>query len=184
MAIPPISDLVEVAFQCIKLFGGETTSRFINESIAEVLNLTEEERKAKQNKSTTILRDRISKALKNLTSFGLIWKTRSGVWALTEKGHSTETTISIDFKPPKRKKSETQRQSPHMNETTASIPRPTSHGHGTISDTIEMNVLSPLKRRNPIINEEDLDLIETARLQERARSIVLPNKPYYFRDKR
>lgn len=90
-------DLMIPCFQAIYNLGGSATISEINDEIAKILNLTDEEINCMHNNSTTKLKYRAAWAKTNLKNVGYIENSKRGVWSITPIGKDIKDIQSVDL---------------------------------------------------------------------------------------
>lgn len=84
-------DLFNPLLKAMKNLGGSGSNQEIENEVAKVLNLSEEEINDVHKGNVTKLSYRLAWARNNLKRFGLIENSERGVWSLTQKGTKTES---------------------------------------------------------------------------------------------
>lgn len=92
-------DLFNPLIKALKNLGGSGTVSEIEEQVAQILNLTDDQINEIHRESTTKLTYRLAWARNYLKRFGILENSSRGIWALTEKGQKTE---EVDQKKVKR----------------------------------------------------------------------------------
>lgn len=95
MSIPTYDDLFNPVLQALHNLGGSGSNSEIDEKVAEILNLTEDEINEIHRGNRTKLSYRLAWSRNYLKRFGLLENSSRGVWALTPKGKDTQ---SVDKK--------------------------------------------------------------------------------------
>lgn len=95
MAIPTYDDLFNPVLQALHGLGGSGSNSEIDEKVAEILNLTEDEINEIHSGNRTKLSYRLAWSKNYLKRFGLLENSSRGVWALTSAGKNTQ---SVDKK--------------------------------------------------------------------------------------
>ncbi len=95
MSVPQYDDLFNPTLGALRSLGGEAHIRNIEQEVARILNLTDEEINEIHRGTTTKLVYRLAWSRNYLKRFGLLEKIERGVWGLTEKGRNT-TTVDED----------------------------------------------------------------------------------------
>lgn len=90
-------DLMIPCFQAIDNLGGSATNSEIDDEIAKILKLTDEEINYMHNNSTTKLKYRAAWARTNLKNVGYIENSKRGVWSITLVGKEVEDIQSVDL---------------------------------------------------------------------------------------
>ncbi len=90
-------DLMIPCFQAIDNLGGSATISEIDDEIAKILNLTDEEINYMHDNSTTKLKYRAAWARTNLKNVGYIENSKRGVWSITSVGKEVEDIQSVDL---------------------------------------------------------------------------------------
>lgn len=90
-------DLMIPCFQAIDNLGGSATNSEIDDEIAKILKLTDEEINYMHNNSTTKLKYRAAWARTNLKNVGYIENSKKGVWSITLVGKEVEDIQSVDL---------------------------------------------------------------------------------------
>ncbi|MGO0901738.1 restriction endonuclease [Clostridioides difficile] len=90
-------DLMIPCFQAIDTLGGSATISEIDDEIAKILNLTDEEINYMHDNSTTKLKYRAAWARTNLKNVGYIENSKRGVWSITSVGKEVEDIQSVDL---------------------------------------------------------------------------------------
>ncbi len=86
MALPKFDDLYTPLMQALQQLGGSGSTTEIEEKVAEVLNLSEEEINEIHTGNRTELDYRLAWARTYLKYYGLIENSSKGIWSLTSKG--------------------------------------------------------------------------------------------------
>jgi hypothetical protein len=89
MSIPQYDDLFNPTLSAVHLLGGEAHIRNIEQEVAKILNLTDDEINEIHRGTTTKLVYRLAWSRNYLKRFGLLEKVARGVWGLTEEGRKT-----------------------------------------------------------------------------------------------
>ena len=90
-------DLMIPCFQAINNLGGSATIGEIDDEIAKILNLTDEQINYMHDNSTTKLKYRAAWARTNLKNVGYIENSKRGVWSITSVGKKVEDIQSVDL---------------------------------------------------------------------------------------
>lgn len=91
MAIPKYDDLFQPLLDALHQLGGSGSVEEINEKVAEILNLSEEDVNEIHRGTATKLSYRLAWSRNYLKNFGIIENSERGVWRLTIKGQQTTT---------------------------------------------------------------------------------------------
>lgn len=89
MAVPTFDKLMNPLLDAMRVLGGSASVSEIEEKVAEILKLSEEEIGEIHRGSTTKLNYRLAWARNYLKRYGVIENSSRGVWALTQKGKET-----------------------------------------------------------------------------------------------
>ncbi|MEX1193038.1 MAG: restriction endonuclease [Brumimicrobium sp.] len=92
-------DLFNPLIKALKKLGGSGAVSEMEEEVAQILNLTEDEINEIHRESTTKLTYRLAWARNYLKQYGILENSSRGVWALTDKGQKTD---EVDQKKVKR----------------------------------------------------------------------------------
>lgn len=98
MSVPQYDDLFNPTLSALHSIGGEAHIRNIEQEVAKILNLTNEEINEIHRGTTTKLVYRLAWSRNYLKRFGLLEKIERGVWGLTEKGRNTITVDKEEVK--------------------------------------------------------------------------------------
>ncbi|MFD0750164.1 DUF262 domain-containing protein [Mucilaginibacter calamicampi] len=98
MLIPQFDDLMNPTLQALKDLGGEAHIRDIENRVAELLNLTDEEITDIHRGTMTKLVYRLAWSRNYLKRFGLVEKTSRGIWSLTLKGKEVNVVDKEEVK--------------------------------------------------------------------------------------
>ena len=90
-------DLMIPCFQAIDNLGGSATNSEIDDEIAKILKLTDEEINYMHDNSTTKLKYRAAWARTSLKNVGYIENSTRGVWSITSVGKEVEDIQSVDL---------------------------------------------------------------------------------------
>ena len=90
-------DLMIPCFRAIDNLGGSATISEIDDEIAKILKLTDEEINYMHDNSTTKLKYRAAWARTNLKNVGYIENSKRGVWSITSVGKELEDIQSVDL---------------------------------------------------------------------------------------
>lgn len=91
MSIPTYDELFNPVLQALHSLGGSGSNSEIDEKVAEILNLTEDEINEIHRGNRTKLSYRLAWSRNYLKRFGLLENSSRGVWALTTAGKNTHT---------------------------------------------------------------------------------------------
>ncbi len=91
MAVPTYDDLFNPLLQALHELGGSASLPEIEEKVADVLKLTEEEINEIHRGNRTKLNYRLAWARNYLKRYSLIENSARGVWSLTQKGNVTKS---------------------------------------------------------------------------------------------
>jgi len=83
--------LYEPLFKAMKDLGGSATTIELEEAVADIMNLTEEQTSQIHRGNTTRFSYRLAWARTNLKTYGVFENSSRGVWALTLKGQELKT---------------------------------------------------------------------------------------------
>ncbi len=83
-------ELFEPTIKALKQLGGSASNKEIEEKVAEILNLNEEQVNDIHNGNRTKFSYRLAWSRTYLKNFGAIINSKRGIWALTGKGRSLE----------------------------------------------------------------------------------------------
>lgn len=83
-------DLFNPTIKALKFLGGSGSVSEIEEEVAQILKLTEDQINEIHRESTTKLTYRLAWARNYLKRYGIIENSSRGVWALTEKGQKID----------------------------------------------------------------------------------------------
>src|SRR3989344_8797256 len=83
-------DLFNPLLKALDNLGGSSSIKKIEEEVANILNLTPEERQDKHRGNRTKLEYKLAWASNYLKRYGLIDKSKRGIWSLTEDGKQTK----------------------------------------------------------------------------------------------
>lgn len=89
--------LMIYCFKAIDNLGGSATNNEIDNEIANILNLSDEEINYMHNEHTTRLKYQSAWARTNLKNIGYIENSKRGVWSITQLGKSIENINDIDL---------------------------------------------------------------------------------------
>lgn len=89
--------LIIPCFKAINNLGGSATNNEIDDEIAKILNLSDEEINYMHNDNTTRLKYQAAWARTNLKNIGYIENSKRGVWSITQLGKSIENINDIDL---------------------------------------------------------------------------------------
>ncbi len=89
MPIPTYDDLFNPVLKALHDLGGSGSNSEIDEKVAEILKLTEEEINEIHRGNRTVLSYRLAWSRNYLKRYGLLENSSRGVWALTAKGKET-----------------------------------------------------------------------------------------------
>jgi restriction system protein len=98
MAVPQYDALMNPALKAIKLLGGTAHIRDIEEKVAELVHLNNEDLNDIHRGKTTKLSYRLAWSRNYLKRFGLLEKKSRGVWSLTEEGKNTNLVDEDEVK--------------------------------------------------------------------------------------
>jgi len=98
VAIPKYDDLMNPTLQALKELGGSGTVQEIEDAVAKLLKLSDEDANAIQRGNRTKLGYRLAWARNYLKRFRLLENSSWGVWALTPRGAQVESVNKIEVK--------------------------------------------------------------------------------------
>lgn len=98
MAVPTYDNLFNPLLEALHQLGGSGSNSEIEEKVAEVLNLKEEDINEIHRGSTTKLSYRLAWARNYLKRYGLLERSTRGVWALNSKGRNTGSVDKEEVK--------------------------------------------------------------------------------------
>jgi hypothetical protein len=90
MSVPKYDELFNPLLEAIRKLGGSSSLKKIEKEVAIILNLTPEEIQDKHRGNRTKLEYRLAWASNYLKRYGLIDKSKRGIWSLTEDGKKTK----------------------------------------------------------------------------------------------
>ncbi|HEX8547208.1 MAG TPA: winged helix-turn-helix domain-containing protein, partial [Cytophagaceae bacterium] len=91
MPVPFFEDMMNPTIQALKSLGGEGHIKEIEETVAEILELSQEEVQEVHRGNRTKLGYRLAWSRNYLKRFGLLEKVGRAYWALTEEGRKTDS---------------------------------------------------------------------------------------------
>ncbi|WKZ27743.1 MAG: restriction endonuclease [Candidatus Dojkabacteria bacterium] len=98
MAVPKYDDLFQPLLDALHQLGGSGTVEEINEKVAEMLNLSEDDVNEIHKGTATKLAYRSGWSKNYLKRYGLIENSERGVWRLTLKGQQTKVVDKADVR--------------------------------------------------------------------------------------
>lgn len=123
-------DLFNPVIKALKLLGGSGSVSEIEEKVAQIMNLTEDQINEIHRESTTKLSYRLAWARNYLKRFDIVENSSRGIWALTEKGQKIEgvdqekvkrAVVKKDREARYLKANQSDMESPHIESTTVEI---------------------------------------------------------------
>ena len=94
MALPQYHEMFNAVLQALRELGGSSSVSEMSDRVAQILVLSEEEVNVKYRGNLTVLKHRLTWTRYYLKQYGLLESPNRSVWALTPKGHQTETVDS------------------------------------------------------------------------------------------
>lgn len=91
MTVPSRDDLLNPTLQAFHNLGGSATTQELEEEVAKILGLSEDDINEIHKGSRTKLNYRLAWAKNYLKNYGLLENSQRGVWALTSKGSKTHS---------------------------------------------------------------------------------------------
>ena len=108
MAVPKYVDLFNPLLTALHQLGSSATIAELEQSVAQILDLSEEDLEAPHNDNLTKFAYNLAWARTYLKRFGLIENSARGVWALTAEGQNTKSVdkhiVKSTFQEEQRKK--------------------------------------------------------------------------------
>jgi len=98
MAVPTFDEMFNELLRALKNLGGSASVSEINESVGEILQLSEEDLGQIHRGTTTKFRYRLAWTRNYLKRYGLLENSSHGVWALTQKGKETPSVDKEEVK--------------------------------------------------------------------------------------
>lgn len=98
MAVPKFDELMSPVLESLHDLGGSSSVNEMEEHVAEILNLSEDEVNEIHRGSVTKLGYRLAWARNYLKRFGLIDNSSRGIWSLTSAGSKTKTVNKEEVK--------------------------------------------------------------------------------------
>lgn len=98
MAVPTFDEMFNPLLQALRDLGGSGSVSEIDEKVAEILQLSDEDVNAIHKGNRTQLSYRLAWARNYLKRYGLLDNSTRGVWALTSTGLKTDTVDESDVK--------------------------------------------------------------------------------------
>lgn len=123
-------DLFNPLIKALKNLGGSGTVGEIEEQVAQILNLTDNQINEIHRESTTKLTYRLAWARNYLKRFGILENSSRGIWALTDKGQKTDevdqekvkrTVVKKDREERLQKSTQVNQEEPPIENTTDEI---------------------------------------------------------------
>lgn len=96
--VPQFDEMFNPLLQAIKLLGGSATNAEIEEKVAEIMALTEDQLNEVYKRNKTKFSYRVAWAKHYLKNYGLLENSERGVWSLTEKGRSIDKVAASEVK--------------------------------------------------------------------------------------
>lgn len=96
--VPQFDEMFNPLIQAVKLLGGSATNAEIEEKVAEIMNLTEDQLNEVHRGNRTKFSYRLAWTRNYLKNYGLLENSERGVWSLTEKGRSIDKVSASEVK--------------------------------------------------------------------------------------
>lgn len=96
MPVPKYSELFNPTLQALHALGGSGTNEEIEEKVAEILSLSEDEVSEIHRGNTTKLSYRLAWSRNYLKRYGLLENSSRSVWSLTHKGQQTKKVDPVE----------------------------------------------------------------------------------------
>lgn len=98
MAVPKYDDLMNPTLQALKQLGGEADIKSIDNAVADIINLSQEDREEIHDGKRTKLSYRLAWSRNYLKRFGLLENVNRGVWKLTQEGMSLDSIDKLEVR--------------------------------------------------------------------------------------
>lgn len=194
MPIPESKDLVRIVFRTIQALGRNASNKAIHDKIADALQLTNQERQAKENSRQTVLSARLTQARSELKSQQLIEKSKQGVWVLTTKGKEANfsdysTTVG---RSQKSKAGLSRTHTPSNNPPSSITIKQRIQRHenlpGSKTDLVARSpksaIVPPTPRAIPITAPRQRDSYHQADVMRATRAVLSSTPLYYSRSRK